>query len=96
MDLKQLAYFVAVADAGSFSRAARSINIKQATLSRHILEIEKRLGMALFDRKTQQFMDIATEHEAGAVNALSFSADGRWLGFTRERGVAGLADLGKG
>lgn len=53
-------------------------------------------SVALFDRKTQQFMDIATEHEAGAVNALSFSADGRWLGFTRERGVAGLADLGKG
>ena len=29
------------------------MNIKQATLSRHILEIEKRLGMALFDRKTR-------------------------------------------
>lgn len=29
------------------------MNIKQATLSRHILEVEKRLGMALFDRRTR-------------------------------------------
>lgn len=29
------------------------MNIKQATLSRHILEIEKRLGIMLFDRKTR-------------------------------------------
>ncbi|OJY63095.1 LysR family transcriptional regulator [Sphingobium wenxiniae] len=53
IELRQLRYLIAAADAGSFSRAARNINIKQATLSRHILEIEKRLGMALFDRKTR-------------------------------------------
>ena len=29
------------------------MNIKQATLSRHILDIEKRLGMMLFDRRTR-------------------------------------------
>ena len=51
--------------------------------------------MALFDRKSQEFMTVAEEHAAGSVNALAFSADGRWLGFTRERGVAGLVDLGK-
>ena len=53
IELRQLRYLIAAAEAGSFSRAARSINIKQATLSRHVLEIEKRLGMALFDRKTR-------------------------------------------
>jgi len=53
-------------------------------------------SVALFDRKSQQFVPVADEHEAGAVNALSFSADGGRLGFTRERGVAGLAELGKG
>lgn len=53
IELRQLRYLVAAAEAGSFSRAARNLNIKQATLSRHILEIEKRLGMTLFDRTTR-------------------------------------------
>lgn len=53
IELRQLRYLIAAAQSGSFSRAARNLNIKQATLSRHILEVEKRLGMALFDRKTR-------------------------------------------
>jgi DNA-binding transcriptional LysR family regulator len=53
IELRQLRYLIAAAEAGSFSRAARNLNIKQATLSRHILDTEKRLGMALFDRKTR-------------------------------------------
>lgn len=53
IELRQLRYLIAAAEAGSFSRAARNLNIKQATLSRHILDVEKRLGMALFDRKTR-------------------------------------------
>ena len=53
IELRQLRYLIAAAEAGSFSRAARSLNIKQATISRHILETEKRLGMVLFDRKTR-------------------------------------------
>lgn len=53
IELRQLRYLIAAAEAGSFSRAARNLNIKQATLSRHILETEKRLGMMLFDRKTR-------------------------------------------
>lgn len=53
IELRQLRYLVAAAEAGSFSRAARSMNIKQATLSRHVIEVEKRLGMTLFDRRTR-------------------------------------------
>ena len=53
IELRQLRYLIAAAEAGSFSRAARNLNIKQATLSRHILNVEKRLGMTLFDRKTR-------------------------------------------
>jgi DNA-binding transcriptional LysR family regulator len=47
IELRQLPYLLATAEAGSFSRAARNLNIKQSPLSRHILQIEKRLGMAL-------------------------------------------------
>jgi len=53
IEFRQLRYLIAAAEAGSFSRAARRLNIKQSTLSRHILEAEKRLGLTLFDRKTR-------------------------------------------
>lgn len=42
IELRQLRYLIAAAEAGSFSRAARNMNIKQATFSRHVLEVEKR------------------------------------------------------
>ncbi|MFB9051028.1 LysR family transcriptional regulator [Sphingobium indicum] len=53
IELRQLRYLIAAAEAGSFSRAARGMNIKQPTLSRHIIDVEKRLGMTLFDRRTR-------------------------------------------
>lgn len=53
IELRHLRYLIAAAEAGSFSRAARILNIKQATLSRHIIDVEKRLGLVLFDRKTR-------------------------------------------
>ena len=53
IEFRQLRYLIAAAEAGSFSRAALRLGIKQATLSRHILETEKRLDMVLFDRKTR-------------------------------------------
>lgn len=56
IELRQLRYLIATAKAGSFSRAARQLNIKQATLSRQILSIEKRLGLKLFDRVSRGAM----------------------------------------
>ncbi len=53
IELRQLRYLVAASEAGSFNRAARKLGIKQATLSRHILQVEQRLGMIIFDRTTR-------------------------------------------
>jgi DNA-binding transcriptional LysR family regulator len=53
IELRKLRYLIAAAEAGSFSRAARILNIKQATLSRHILDVEQHLGITMFDRGTR-------------------------------------------
>ena len=55
MDLQwdDLRIFLAVADAGSLSGAARRLKVSQPTLSRRIAEMEYALGDALFIRKNQ-------------------------------------------
>ena len=50
MDLKQLRYFVAVVNEGSFSEAARQIYIAQPALTRKIHALEKELGVKLLIR----------------------------------------------
>jgi DNA-binding transcriptional LysR family regulator len=50
MDLKQIRYFVAVAEAGSFSEGARRAFVTQPTLSAAIAALEAELGFALLER----------------------------------------------
>lgn len=50
MDLRVLRYFVAIADAGSFTAAASRVCVAQPALSRHIRELESELGVALIRR----------------------------------------------
>ena len=50
MDLKQLQYFVACAQSGSFSDAAKILYSTQSSVSKVIKTLENTLGIQLFDR----------------------------------------------
>jgi len=49
-ELRQLRHARALAEHGSFARAARTLHLTQPALSRSIQELERRTGIALFDR----------------------------------------------
>jgi LysR family transcriptional regulator, nitrogen assimilation regulatory protein len=51
MDARRLRYFVAVAQLGSFSAAARRLHVAQPALSRHVKALEASLGVPLLVRE---------------------------------------------
>ena len=52
--LRQLKVFVAVAHAGSFSRAGEQIGLSQSAVSHSVKELESEIGVKLLDRTTRE------------------------------------------
>lgn len=65
MDLRQLRYFLAIAEAGSFTAAARQLNVSQPALGYQVKQLEERYGTPLLERHSR---GIRTT-KAGAVLA---------------------------
>src|SRR4051812_25845545 len=54
MNLNRLAYFAAVVDAGSFTRAAASLGITKAVVSQQVAKLEQEVGTTLLMRTTRR------------------------------------------
>jgi DNA-binding transcriptional LysR family regulator len=97
MELRQLEYFVAVAEEANFTRAAERVRISQSGVSAQIRQLERELGATLIDRSTRTATltaagEAALEHaraalaSAGAVQ----QAVGEVTGLIRGRLTVGM------
>ncbi|WP_072802958.1 LysR family transcriptional regulator [Rhodococcoides yunnanense] len=74
MELRQLEYFVAVAEEANFTRAAERVNISQSGISAQIRALERELGAELIDRRSRVAAlttsgKAAVEHARAALDA---------------------------
>ncbi|GGC68161.1 LysR family transcriptional regulator [Chelatococcus reniformis] len=77
LDATPFRYFVTVADARSFTRAAAQLNVSQPALSAQIRELERRLGFALFLR-TSRWVELTAEGRLFLANARRMVAEAAW------------------
>jgi len=93
LDIRQLQYFVAVAEEEHVGRAAERLHISQSPLSRQIAQLEEKLGLTLFERSLQRIRltrdgrTFLTETRAFLVHATRLEAMARRLGRGDEGGL---------
>ncbi|MBC2641470.1 MULTISPECIES: LysR family transcriptional regulator [unclassified Rhodococcus (in: high G+C Gram-positive bacteria)] len=68
MELRQLEYFVAVAEEANFTRAAERVHISQSGISAQIRQLEHDLGATLIDRSSRT-ATLTSAGEAALVHA---------------------------
>lgn len=109
MDFKQVSYFTAVAQEGSFSKAAETLSVSQPTLSIAVKKLEEELGVKLFysfDRRqhltdeglrlldgTKQMLDLYRKTVEEVKTSNSFSSGIFTLGLSPLFGACFFGDL---
>lgn len=63
MELRHLHYFIAIAKAGSITKAAENLHIAQPPLSRQLKNLEDELGISLFERNKKKKVKLTLQGE---------------------------------
>lgn len=97
MELRQLEYFVAVAEEANFTRAAERVRISQSGVSAQIRQLERELGATLINRSARTATltaagEAALEHARAALASASAvqQAVGEVNGLIRGRLTVGM------
>jgi len=94
IELRLMRYVVAVADEGGFQRAAERLHMAQPPLSRQVRDLERELGVRLFERRPTRLTEPGRVFVEGARRILA-DADGLAEATRRAaRGETGLVRLG--
>ena len=77
LHLDNMAVFVAIADEGGFSAAARALDLPKATVSRRLADYERALGVTLFNRSTRSLSltEAGTNFYANAKAVIDAAVD---------------------
>ena len=96
MELRHLRYFVAIAEEGSFTRAAERLWIAQPGLSTQIRRLENELGVQLFERHTRgvSLTDAGELFLERARTVLAAAEEARCTGRDLGAGLVGSVRLG--
>ncbi|MFD7323327.1 LysR family transcriptional regulator [Streptomyces sp. NPDC059875] len=96
VELRHLRHFIAVAEEGSFTRAAARLHLTQSTLSVSVRSLERELGGPLFDRTTHrvELTDAGRALLPEARNALAAVAAARDAVTAAHGGLRGTVRLG--
>ncbi|MHC1719749.1 MAG: LysR family transcriptional regulator [Clostridiaceae bacterium] len=88
MDIRQLKYFVTIAEEGTITKAAERLFMAQPPLSRQLKLMETELGVPLFDRTNKKSMILTPEGRVFLKNA-------RRIVYNLDEAVTEVKELGQ-
>ncbi|MDL2405426.1 LysR family transcriptional regulator [Rhizobium calliandrae] len=94
--LRQLQYFVAVAEQGSITRAAQNLSISQSSVTEALKELESDLGVELFDRHPRGLSITHNGHQflRHATKILATVSDARTSFSSQQNAAGGSLNIG--